>query len=104
MHEKRWITCIIFLNFSYRHHHRFPPHYGGYLHCRITSLSAESLQTKRSRPEVKVEEHNEKKLKEKKNNAIVTLEDLFMKTTSKPCIYYKPLTDKEVIVLFGNEK
>ena len=31
-----------------------------------------------------------------KNDTIVTLEDLFRKTSAKPCIYYKPLTDKEV--------
>lgn len=81
---------------SYRHHNRFPPHYGGYLHCRITSVSAESIKDKRPRPATTETEDKDNKRMKNKNDSIVTLEDLFMKTTSKPYIYYKPLTDKEV--------
>lgn len=98
MLEKPLITCIFLLFISYRHHNRFPPHYGGYLHCRITSVSAESLQDKRPRPTTTEGETKDNKRMKNKNDSIVTLEDLFMKTKSKPCIYYKPLTDKEVLL------
>ena len=52
------------------------------------------MQSKRSR-NMKNEESSDKRQR-RDDQAVITIEDLFRKTTTKPVIFYKPLTDKEV--------
>lgn len=100
MLKRQWTTCILTVIYSHRKENRFPPEYGGYLHYRVTSVSAESMQPKRPAPK-KIEEPSAKRKAENdnRNHGIVTLEDLFRKTKAKPCIYYKPLTAEEVCII-----
>ena len=85
---------IVLNQFNNRQTHRFPPQYGGYLHVRFTPVTALSMQSKISR-NMKNEEFSDKRQR-RDDQAVITLEDLFRKTTTKPVIFYKPLTDKEV--------
>ena len=44
----------------------------------------------------KKKENTQNQIKE--GNREKTLDDLFLKTKTEPCIYYKPLSDEEIII------
>lgn len=91
------------LSVKYRNGRQFPLRFGNRLHVRITSVSAKSM--KRENPSRSSNTHdadsarnNEERAK-KNEPEVVSIEDLFRKTRARPEIFYKPLTEEEVLVL-----
>ena len=91
------------LSVKCRNGRQSPMRFGNRLHVRITSVRAKTM--KRENPSRSSNTHdadsarnNEERAK-KNEPEVVSIEDLFRKTRARPEIFYKPLTEEEVLVL-----
>ena len=73
---------------------KFPESFGNKLRVRFTSITASSM--KKDQKSASDDHPAEKR---QKVETVVVLEDLFRKTEARPVIYYKPLTEAEVIIV-----